>query len=163
MMNITKKYTDGSYKGLLEHSDTFRTEYDGVIRKFKINKGIPENYFSLSEEIEDNSCQFPDNIYWRAYNIAQKESVNVRIVAIENDDVVVEMELDNCEIDRKLNPFYVRKLKEMGLLYQDSIFQFIYTETPTGQNIEIKPQDNIVDEKISDFYRMLKTEIGIEC
>ena len=163
MMNTNFRYEEGLYRGLLEHTDSFKTEYEGVVRKYKIDKGIPQNYFSFSEDPSENSCITSDNNYLRSYGIAEEESVNARIISIEDNKVIVEMELDNCEIERKLKPFYVRKLKEMNLLFPNSIFQFVYKETQTGQNIEIRPLGDIVDKEIFDFYKMLKTEIGIEC
>ncbi len=142
----------------LKPTDTFTTNTNGVLKAFVVTEqGDPLNRFIYEKEIstfKKLECGFN-------YNVNKQEILQARIVSIENDKVVVQIDLGDFETSKELNPFYVKKLKMLGLLYVDSEFEFVITETETGQLTEVRAFEKFEDEEeVIDFYKKLKNEIG---
>lgn len=150
--NLTKQHYN------LKPADTFSTDVDGVIKSFKItDQGDPLSRFLDEREVNTFNEKYED-----AYcSINKQEVLQAKVVSIKKNKVIVEISLPEYDTLKELNQFYVNKLDSLGLLYVDSEFEFVITETQTGQLTEVRAFTGFEDEKeVIDFYENLKNEIG---
>ena len=66
---------------------------------------------------------------------------------------IVEIFLDHCETQKKLNSYYTSILKEKNLLYIGAEFYIVYDKIKDGLNVRI--EESLSDYKINDIYNTL--------
>lgn len=136
----------------------FFTQGTSTLNKYTVNS---DGEAALITRI----CGEPQDTSIKEYDSIQLPKINkilYKIISIKNDDVIVEIYLDSCEIHKKLNKYYCSILKEKNIFYEGAEFYVVYEEIQDGMSIRIELLDSYFYEK-NELYDFLYNELIDKC
>lgn len=131
--------------------DEFLTKVNSSVKRYMVqSSGNAEIVSVVFYSPDDTSIK--DNYI----KIVEQNTKKIlyKIVSINDlGEPIVEIFLDHCETQKKLNSYYTSILKEKNLLYIGAEFYIVYDKIKDGLNVRI--EESLSDYKINDIYNTL--------
>ena len=152
---IIQNNNDTTIKGnpIFSSGDEFWTIGETALRRYTVST-------TGKAEILNITLYTPKDTAIKEYkNLSETntEKILYKIISINDNEVIVEIFLENCEVQKKLNKYYISILKDKNKLFVGSEFYIVYEKTQDGLNIRIESYNSEYNnnEIYNDLYKKL--------